>query len=75
MQMSLLKWVVLVFLGNIICLARSAHVYYNLDLTWEIGAPDGIEREMVFVNGEFPGPALVANQGDDIMVRWSQRPH
>lgn len=70
MQMSLSKRVILVFLGNIIYLARSAHVYYNLDLTWEIGAPDGIEREMVFVNQQFPGPVLVADQGDDITVSW-----
>jgi FtsP/CotA-like multicopper oxidase with cupredoxin domain len=39
---------------------------FNLDLTWEIGAPDGVERWMVFVNKQFPGPTLHINQGDHV---------
>jgi hypothetical protein len=41
---------------------------FELSLTWEEGAPDGVKREMVFVNGEYPGPPLVVEQGDDVEV-------
>jgi hypothetical protein len=27
-----------------------------------------VKREMVFVNGEYPGPPLVVEQGDDVEV-------
>lgn len=38
-------------------------------LTWEIGAPNGQPREMIKINGQFPGPALHADEDDDIEVR------
>lgn len=35
---------------------------------WEISrgvlAPDGVQKEGIFVNGQFPGPILEANWGD-----------
>ncbi|KAJ5108642.1 Multicopper oxidase type 2 [Penicillium angulare] len=43
-------------------------VHFNLDLTWEKGAPDGNVREMVFMNKQFPGPELRLHQGDDVEV-------
>ncbi|KAF9728360.1 hypothetical protein PMIN02_008335 [Paraphaeosphaeria minitans] len=40
--------------------------------TWEVsnttGSPDGFERIMLLVNGQFPGPTLYANWGDNIEV-------
>lgn len=47
---------------------HSACVRFNLDLTWEVGAPNGQQREMIFVNGQFPGPPLVVDEGDDVTV-------
>jgi FtsP/CotA-like multicopper oxidase with cupredoxin domain len=31
-------------------------------------APDGIARDMLVINGQFPGPAIEANWGDTIVV-------
>lgn len=42
---------------------------FSLTLTWEKHAPDGFEREMVLVNGQFPGPLLEINQGDSVEVK------
>lgn len=41
---------------------------FELTLTWEKHAPDGFERDMILVNGQFPGPLLEMNQGDDVEV-------
>ncbi|KAH8668393.1 multicopper oxidase [Xylariales sp. PMI_506] len=49
----------------------SAETYdrlFNLTLTWETGAPDGFEREMYKINGQFPGPLLELNEGDNVAV-------
>jgi len=42
---------------------------FDLTLTWESHAPDGFAREMVLINGQFPGPLLEINQGEDVEVR------
>lgn len=55
-------------LAAMAAVAQSARVHFDLDLTWELGAPNGQEREMVFVNGQFPGPPLVVDEGDDVTV-------
>lgn len=49
------------------CAAKHPHKF-ELTLTWEKNAPDGFERDMILVNGQFPGPLLEMNQGDDIEV-------
>jgi hypothetical protein len=49
-------------------LSQAAKVHYNLDLTWQKGAPNGVEREMIFVNDRFPGPPLILDEGDEITV-------
>lgn len=41
---------------------------YDLVLTWEKGAPDGYERDMFKVNGQFPGPTLEFNEDDDVEI-------
>lgn len=38
------------------------------DITWENGAPNGQERQMIKVNGQFPGPALICDEGDDVEI-------
>lgn len=43
-------------------------VKYNLDITNETGSPDGFERPMLLINGQYPGPAIVADWGDDLEI-------
>jgi hypothetical protein len=43
-------------------------VRFPLTLTWEKGAPDGFERDMIFMNGQFPGPTLELNEGSYVEV-------
>jgi FtsP/CotA-like multicopper oxidase with cupredoxin domain len=56
-------------------LGTNAHPSYNsssrrfdLTLTWEKGAPDGYERDLFKINGQFPGPLLEINEGDDVEI-------
>lgn len=49
-------------------IAQAAKVHYTLDLSWRNGAPNGVSRNMIFVNGEFPGPPLILDEGDDVTV-------
>ncbi|KAI0477231.1 Cupredoxin [Xylariaceae sp. FL0804] len=37
---------------------------YNWTITKEWAAPDGVDIEMLLVNGQFPGPLIEANWGD-----------
>lgn len=46
----------------------AATVVFPVTLIWAKGAPDGFEREMIFVNGQMPGPTLNLQQGDDVEV-------
>lgn len=41
---------------------------FELNLTWGSGAPDGIAREQFLVNGQFPGPPLIMDEGDNVEV-------
>ena len=41
----------------------------ELTLTWGLGAPNGQPREMIFMNGQFPGPTFVWDEDDDVEVR------
>src|ERR1700759_4105842 len=50
-------------------IAHAANVNFQLDLTWGTGAPDGHPREMILMNGGFPGPQLNLNYGDQVQVR------
>lgn len=49
-------------------LAQAAQVNFELDLTWQKGSPNGVEREMIFVNDQFPGPSLIMDEGDDVTI-------
>jgi FtsP/CotA-like multicopper oxidase with cupredoxin domain len=48
------------------CLAGTS--YFKLELTWGQGAPDGHERGMIFINGQYPGPLLDIQQGDWVEI-------
>lgn len=41
---------------------------FKLELSWDKGAPDGYERDMIFINGQYPGPALEITQGDWVEI-------
>ncbi|KAF8589084.1 multicopper oxidase [Ramaria rubella] len=41
---------------------------YNFTVAQVVGAPDGVQREMLVVNGLYPGPTIQANQGDRLVV-------
>ncbi|KAJ5788527.1 Multicopper oxidase type 2 [Penicillium paradoxum] len=41
---------------------------FELNLRWSSSAPDGVEREHALINGQFPGPPLIFDQGDNIEV-------
>ncbi|EXL39290.1 hypothetical protein FOCG_18102 [Fusarium oxysporum f. sp. radicis-lycopersici 26381] len=41
---------------------------YQLNLTWADGEPDGFTRKLIFINGQFPGPTIHADQGDQVQV-------
>ncbi|KAK0716316.1 multicopper oxidase-domain-containing protein [Lasiosphaeris hirsuta] len=41
---------------------------FELNITWEQNAPNGRAREMILVNGQFPGPTLEIFQGDEVEV-------
>ncbi|KZS96979.1 extracellular multicopper oxidase [Sistotremastrum niveocremeum HHB9708] len=41
---------------------------YNFTISQVSGAPDGVQRSMLVVNGLYPGPTIEANQGDRLVV-------
>ncbi|KAJ8119084.1 hypothetical protein OPT61_g78 [Boeremia exigua] len=57
----------------ILCLSFAAAAFagqcnFNLELTYGKGSPDGYERDMIFINGQYPGPHLEIQQGDWVEV-------
>ncbi|KAI8932752.1 hypothetical protein NX059_010242 [Plenodomus lindquistii] len=43
-------------------------VKYHLEITNSTGSPDGFERPMMLINGQYPGPTIVADWGDDLEI-------
>lgn len=43
--------------------------HFDFTVTWAQNAPDGVDRNMFMVNGQFPGPTLELNQGDSVVVK------
>jgi FtsP/CotA-like multicopper oxidase with cupredoxin domain len=41
---------------------------FELNVTWESWAPDGVQRQQSLINGQFPGPPLIMDEGDDVEV-------
>ncbi|KAG0153209.1 hypothetical protein PDIDSM_5059 [Penicillium digitatum] len=41
---------------------------FELNLTWDTKAPDGVDRQQALINGQFPGPPLVFDEGDKVEV-------
>lgn len=49
-------------------LVASALVKKDWTITWEPGAPNGQERDMIKINNQFPGPTILCDEDDDIEV-------
>lgn len=41
---------------------------YKWEITTGIRAPDGVEKTVYLINGQFPGPVIEARSGDTIIV-------
>ncbi|KAF4768051.1 hypothetical protein HAV15_002233 [Penicillium sp. str.  len=41
---------------------------FELNLTWDTKAPDGVERQQALINGQFPGPPLIFDEDDNVEV-------
>lgn len=70
--MAPLKSLLALAASGLMPLVWAKNVHFDIDLTWQKGAPNGNTREMIFMNGQFPGPELRLEQGDDVEVRPSQ---
>ena len=46
---------------------------YNFNIQYATRAPDGVPKQMMTVNGQYPGPTIEANRGDNIQVRVCNR--
>ncbi|KAI0390693.1 multicopper oxidase [Xylariaceae sp. FL0594] len=42
---------------------------YEFTITDGEGNPDGVHRKMMLINGEFPGPLIEMNEGDELSVK------
>lgn len=67
--MAPLKSLLALFTPGLMPWVWAKPVHFDLNLTWQRGAPDGSVREMIFMNDQYPGPELRLDQGDDVVVR------
>lgn len=49
--------------------------YYDFTIRRETIAPDGFSKPSILINGQFPGPLIEANWGDEIQGRLSELCH
>ncbi|KAK3358726.1 multicopper oxidase-domain-containing protein [Lasiosphaeria hispida] len=55
-------------LSTVLTSAYAKGPTFELTLTWDKWSPDGVERDMILVNGRFPAPTLEINQGELVEV-------
>ena len=48
--------------------AAAGQCHFKLELTFGKGSPDGYERDMIFVNGQYPVPTLDIQQDDWVEI-------
>lgn len=46
---------------------------YDFVVEERMGAPDGVQKHMLVVNGQYPGPTIEANSGDRIVVNVTNK--
>ncbi|KGO77348.1 Multicopper oxidase, type 2 [Penicillium italicum] len=49
-------------------LAAAKDVYLNWNLTWVNASPDGFQRPVIGINGQWPCPQIDVNVGDQLIV-------
>lgn len=52
-----------------LCLVQWTHaatVFFPVTLTWSNRTVAGVSRQVILTNGQFPGPPLRINQGDNV---------
>ncbi|KAG2045315.1 multi-copper oxidase [Suillus americanus] len=50
--------------------------YYEFVISEAVGSPDGVQRTMLVVNNQFPGPLIEVNSGDELVVNvFNQLPN
>jgi FtsP/CotA-like multicopper oxidase with cupredoxin domain len=47
--------------------------YYDLTITRTDGSPDGVNKSLILINNQFPGPTIEANWGDTIQVKVTNK--
>ena len=58
----------LLFLFATLQASLAKTVTYNWNIGWVTAAPDGFERPVIGINGQFPCPTIDVNQGDQVVV-------
>lgn len=48
-------------------------VTYEFDITNTTMSPDGVERLVLAINGQMPGPAIKASWGDTVVVKVNNK--
>ncbi|KAK4188254.1 putative laccase precursor [Podospora australis] len=43
--------------------------FYDFNITEETLAPDGVKKPLMVVNGQYPGPAIIADWGDILSIQ------
>lgn len=57
---------VAVLIQSVVC--RAAVVSYDWNVTWVSASPDGFQRPVIGINGEWPCPTIEATAGDNIVI-------
>lgn len=52
----------------ILSAVSAARVSQTLRLTWDEGAPNGQPRDLIYTNGQFPGPPLIFDEDDEVEI-------
>lgn len=53
---------------SFVVIAIAGQFHFKLELTFKPGSPDGYERDMIFINGQYPGPLLEIQQDDWVEI-------
>lgn len=62
------KWNFLLLAGWATKLAAAKDVYLDWNVTWVNAAPDGFERPVIGINGQWPCPQIDVDVGDRLIV-------
>ena len=60
-------------LSTLVSFATAKTVTYDWDVTWVTASPDGFERPVIGINGEWPVPILELDKGDHVVVNLNNK--